>query len=59
MGGFALDAAGTAHWSQKLKIIDVALSPGDTCAGIIFDCLLDTEQRIFEGKNTGLQMKIN
>lgn len=54
-----LDAAGTAHCSQKLKIFDVALSPGDTCAGIIFNCLLDTEQGIFEGKNTGLQMKIN
>lgn len=47
-GRFALDAAGTSHGSQKLKIFDVALPPGCACADIAFDCLLDTEQIIFE-----------
>lgn len=45
-GGFALNAAGTAHWCQKLQIFDVALSPGCTPADILCDCLLDTKQGI-------------
>lgn len=49
-GRFALDAAGAAHWCQELQIFDVVLFLGSTCAGLLLDCLLDTEH--WDLKNT-------
>jgi len=48
-GGFPLDAAGTANRCEELQIFDVALSPGPTCAGLLVNRLLDTNQRMFDG----------
>lgn len=45
-GGVPLDAAGPANRCEELQIFNAALSPGPACAGLLFNCPLDTEQNI-------------